>query len=103
MTNKDGVKTPTSICGKKVKDCQCHVSCRLGTDSYQYTIGSYPLPAPVTHGFATHRLASGPFYIKVQNGAFHHAKDGREMECLVDVMNQDTNNEDKMEGPSCKV
>ena len=68
LKNKDGVKV-ASICGKKAKDCQLHAKRRLGADSYQYAVGSYP-PVPVARGFTGHGLASGPYYTDARIRAF---------------------------------
>lgn len=94
LTNKDGVKT-SSICGKKAKSCQRHAKARLGKDSYQYAIGSYP-PVPVTRGFPGHGLAGGPYYTDYQIQAFR-AEEEKEMGRLVQDMNANTDDADEME------
>jgi hypothetical protein len=94
MKNKDSVKV-ASICGKKVKDCQLHAKIRLGADTCQYTIGSYP-PIPVARGFEGHGLASGPYYTDAQIRALQ-AKEEKEMTQLVQAMNKDAADDGEME------
>jgi hypothetical protein len=94
MKNKAGIKV-ASIYGKKAKDCQLRAKRCLGADSYQYDVGSYP-PVLVACGFAGHGLASGLSYTDGQIRAFQ-VEEKKEMARLVQTMNEDAEDEGKME------
>ena len=94
LTNSDGVKV-AGVCGQKVRDCQRHAQRRLGSNNYQYAIGSY-LPVIVTRGYVGHGLASGLYYSDAQIRAFQDAE-AEEMGQHVEAMVEDATDEEEME------